>query len=179
MFDALDVPIELVSIDPGCCEQENPSLEGCVKLKNESNAVLDVLVATLAGPGASFFIAGVFPDVVAVTKYKSDQRILWQIHQGQNDAGTYDDYWFRLQQFLAGWIRSWLLKNKDTILCFAQDLQAVLTLEGEELRQALESAWGPSKPCAQSLKKEVKEAASEVLGFGPQWRQNVTNREQR
>jgi len=82
MFDALDVTMEFVTVAAGCNGEES-SFEGCVKLKNDSNPVCDIIPATLAGPGASFFIAGVCSDVDVITNYQSDQRVLIQIHLNQ------------------------------------------------------------------------------------------------
>jgi hypothetical protein len=79
MCDALGVAIEFVSIAAGC-EGEEASFEGSVKLKNECNPISDVMAATLAGPAASFFIAGVPPDARATAKYQLlVRRVLEQV----------------------------------------------------------------------------------------------------
>lgn len=162
MFDALGAPIEFVTIIEGCCG-ERPSFEGCVKLQRECNPAYVVLAGTLAGPGASFFIAGVVPNEGAIEKYQSDQKVLQQIHRDQKDAGTYEEFWLLLNQFLAVWMRSWLVNRKHVILRFANLLQAADTLHGDELRRALESAWASSKPDVQDFQKEVQDALRQSL----------------
>jgi hypothetical protein len=78
--------------------------------------------------------------------------------------GTLDDFWLRLQQFLAGWMKSWLVSHKDVISQFAERLQAAGTLRGKELRQALDTAWASSKPNVQNLRREVREALTQTFG---------------
>ena len=52
MFDALEVPIELVTVEPS----EVLKFDGHVRLASDSNNVLSVLAGTMAGPAASFYI---------------------------------------------------------------------------------------------------------------------------
>ena len=163
IFDALGIPMEFVTIAAGC-DGEEAQFEGCVKLKNDINPVCDVILATLAGPGASFYIAGICPDSNATVTYRSDQRVLMQIHKDQKAAGTYNDFWLRLQQFLAGWIKSWLLNHKGIVLRFAEFLEEQRTLRGEKLRQALDSVWGSSKPNVETFRSEAREALRAALG---------------
>lgn len=155
LFDALGIQIQFVTITEGCDGKE-PSFEGCVALQRKSNPAGDVIIATLAGPGASFFIAGAVADQDSMARYKSDQRHLQQIHAEQANAGRQGEYWSCLMEFLHGPMRIWLLKNRDVILRFATMLSAARTLSGEALRKALNSAWMGRKPDMEHLRQELQ-----------------------
>jgi len=158
MFDALDIPMEFVTVAVGCGGEE-ASLEGCVRLADENNPAGDIVMAALAGPGASFFIAGV-ADKDSIERYKSDQRHLQRIHADQADAGRQDEYWSRLMAFLYGPMRVWLLENRAVIVRFATMLSAAQTLRGEPLRQALDSAWSAPKPDLTLLREALQDLLS-------------------
>ena len=162
MFDALGVPIEFVTITAGCFG-ENASLEGCVKLENDCTPDTLVIPGTLAGPGASFYIAGVPPNLDAVLAYRSDQITLRTIHKNQKDAGTYDVFWARLNQFLNSWLRTWLIQNRSVILRLARRLEETGTLRAVELRQALELAWDSSKPDIHAVRSDMLTALTQAL----------------
>lgn len=154
MFDALGVPISFVTISAGC-EGEESSYEGCVKLALDSNSVADVIAGTLAGPGASFFIAHVPANKQAMEQFSSDQLKIYQIHNKQKDAGSYNEFWGRLQLFLSTWLKAWLIQHQESIHRFASELLEKRTLSGEELEQALTSAWAGSKPDTYTLRSDV------------------------
>ena len=105
MFDALGIPISFVTIEAGCGGEEL-SYEGCVKLASDTNNVCFVIAATLAGPAASFFIANVDMDKEAMLKFRSDQQKVFDIHSQQGGAGTYDEFWLKLQRFMGTWLRT-------------------------------------------------------------------------
>lgn len=76
---------------------------------------------------------------------------------------TYDEFWTRLNQFLNSWLRTWLIRNKSVILRFARRLQEAETLRAAELRQALELAWGLSKPDVQAVRSDMLSVLTRAL----------------
>jgi hypothetical protein len=125
--------------------------------------VIDVIASTVAGPGSSFFIAHVPADKEATERFRSDQRTIYKIHSQQRNAGTPGEFWGRLRIFLGIWLRGWLTRHQKTIQRFASTLVQKRTLSGEELTQALTSAWGGSKPDAAALRNDVTETLLHIL----------------
>jgi hypothetical protein len=166
MFDALGIPLSFVTIDEGC-QGEEPSFEGCVKLGSDTNNVCDVIAGTMAGPAASFFIANEPADREATLKFRSDQTILRKIHQAETEAGSYDEFWARLQVFLGVWLRDWMWNHRDAIQRFAADLSLERTLSGQELARSLTAAWAGLKPDAIALHGEVASTLNQLLNTNP------------
>ena len=162
MFDALGIPISFVSIEAGCGGKE-PSYEGCVKLASDTNNVCLAIAATLAGPAASFFIANVAADEEAMMKFRSDQQKLYDIHSQQRDAGTYDEFWLKVQIFLGTWLQKWLSKYQEAVERFEKDLLLKRTLSGDDLANSLTSAWAGSKPDTAALRTEVLSTLGSLL----------------
>ena len=162
MFHALGVAISSVTIE-ACCEGERPTFEGCVRLASNSTNVCDVIAGTLAGPAASFSIALVPADNEAMQKFRSDQCTLHDIYSKQKDAGTWDEFWNRLQLFLGTWVRTWLLRYEDNVERFARQLLLAKTLTGKELERELSSAWNGIKPDPNQLHAEVALVLDRVL----------------
>jgi hypothetical protein len=166
MFDALQTLIDLVTIEAGCAG-ERSSFEGCVKLASDTNNVCIIIAGTLAGPAASFFIAREAMDEKAILKFRSDQKIIHDIYSKEKDAGSWDDFWLRLQTFQGAWLRAWLMTHQQVVERFANDLLAKKTLSGEELVAALVCAWDGAKPDACELRAEVMSVLACLLDDGP------------
>ena len=162
MFDASGVPIDQVTIEPGC-GGERSSFEGCVKLASDTNNVCIVIAGTLAGPAASFFIAHEAMDNDAMQKFRSDQKILRDIYSGANDAGSWDDFWSRLQVFQGSWLRVWIMEHQQVVERFANELLAQKTLSGVKLKETLASSWAGAKPDAGELQTEVTSVLARLL----------------
>ena len=162
MFDALGIPIEFVTIDAGCAGEES-SYEGCVKLVHDSNNVCDVIAGTLAGPGASFFIAGVAMDKEAILKFRSDQKKIHEIYSKEKDSGSWTNFWNTLQYFQGAWLRTWLEKHQAAVNRFAESLLESRTLSCEDLTKSLRDAWDGSKPDGTELKSEVSSIIDDLM----------------
>jgi hypothetical protein len=159
MFDALEVGIDLVTIEPS----EELNFDGHVRLACDSNNVVSVVAGTMAGPAASFYVAHDLA-LESQRKFASDQRQMQAIHKSENMDTSFDRFWQKMQFFMQGWLRDFLLRHETPIRSFASALVANKTLSGQALQEALNAAWSGAKPDPGKVREELL-AALEAQGL--------------
>jgi hypothetical protein len=150
MFDALKVAIELVTVEPS----EELKFDGHVRLASASNNVVSVVAGTMAGPAASFYVAHDFARE-SQRKFESDQRQMEAIHKSEMMEISFDHFWQKMQFFMQGWLRDFLLRYETAIRSFASTLVAHKTLSGQVLQDALIAAWNGDKPDPSEVRQEL------------------------
>jgi hypothetical protein len=150
MFDALGVPIELVTVVPS----DVLKFDGHIRLASESNNVVAVLAGTMAGPAASFYIVrDLSPE--SHKKFASDQKLIQDMHEAEEDIEPFDRVWQRIQFFMQSWLQGWILAHQGPIRNFASALVKAKTLSGPALGEALGTAWDGGRPDPDALRKEL------------------------
>lgn len=150
MFDALEVDINLVTIEPS----EELKFDGHVRLACDSNNVVSVVAGTMAGPAASFYVAHDLA-LESQRKFASDRRQMEAIHKSEKMDISFDRFWQKMQFFMQGWLRDFLLRHEAPIRSFASKLVAHKTLSGQALQDALTAAWDGAKPDPGKVREEL------------------------
>jgi hypothetical protein len=162
MFDALGIEIERVSIEP-LGHSDGTSLEGHVLLKNASNHVEVVVLGTVAGPIASYKLAGFNGSLET---FRTDYMTLKRVYeQSVEESRSFGDFWKDVQQLAGGWVSSILAQYQGPIMRLAKILEQHKTLQGRTLEEALAAAWKASKPNPDEICKDAQKALTAIVGF--------------
>jgi len=123
-------------------------------LASDSNNVVSVVAGTMAGPAASFYVAqDLAPE--SQRKFASDQRQMEAIHKSEKMEISFERFWQKMQFFMQGWLRTFLLRHETPIRSFASTLNASKTLSGQALQEALTAAWNGNKPNPSEVREEL------------------------